>query len=131
MYVTIDEAHFDRPKVRMGGEGNGRLCVDLFDGMYCATLVMTPEQAETLIARLAAQLQDLQRQAHPETCEDGSELLAVIGDDTVTATQLREIMDEARRNAQRQGPMGERELCERIRTEGAVDAEEVARRAGF
>lgn len=105
--------------------------IELGKSPYNVTGFMTPEVAEKLYAQLGAVLQDLQRQAHPETCEDGSQLLAVIGDDTVTATQLREIMDEARRNAQRQGPMGERELCERIRTEGAVDAEEVARRAGF
>lgn len=105
------------------------LVMDNGDCHLCIT--GTPAMWGKLIDEISAHLQDKQRQAHPEACDDGSELLAVIGDDTVTATQLREIMDDARRNAQRQGPMGERELCERIRTEGAVDAEEVARRAGF
>lgn len=70
---------------------------------------LTPEQADTLYNHLGAWLQDRQRQAHPETCEDGSPVLQV---------------DDSR-------PVTLSEITAAMRRGETISDEEIVRRAGF
>jgi hypothetical protein len=124
MYVTIDETHFGRVNVRSGGKGDEMVCVDLWDGKYCAMLCMTSEQAGSLAAKLEQHLQDRSVAAAEQTTCTGDEVLAVIGDDTVTVEQLRAMMPKS-------GPVGESEMLAR-HAQGTTPCDaELRRRSGI
>lgn len=76
MYVSIGPELFDRVNVREHQDGD-KLCVDLFHDGQMAILCLTYGQADSLASGLAAYCQEKQRQAHHETCEDGSPILQV------------------------------------------------------
>lgn len=95
------------------------------------SLRLTAEQIESIHAQLGAYLQDISRQAHPEACQGSEEVLCVIGDDTVTSSQLREMIDASKQGSGKRGPVGQSELMQRLAAGEDVSDEEIARRAGF
>lgn len=101
------------------------------DGNHTVTISLMDHTAERLHSLLGAVLQDRYRRAYPETCEDGSHVLAVDGCDAATADQLRAAVAPAAAAARAKGPVGLTELTASITAGQPIDHDEIARRAGF